>query len=238
MRIISLIDKPVYPIKLVWVMLLVLSIFQCSGCCNRLLVPFISDKACLSMQLFPACAIGDLATVEKLLNIGADINVQEVEGETPLMYAAANGRVEVVKYLIKRGADIHRKSNNNQTALGRATAFGRVEVVRVLLENNANVEESMNQGGRPLMYTDNIAIVKMLINKGANINAQDGAGVTALMAASANGRDDIVKELIYNGADINLKDKQGRTPLMWATERGHKSIIYILQHAETNMKKQ
>ena len=64
-----------------------------------------------------------------------------------------------------------------------------------------------------------LEIVKLLIEKGANINAQDDDDWTALMDASRKGHLEIVKLLIANKiANINAQDNYGRTALMFASQ--------------------
>ena len=59
-------------------------------------------------------------------------------------------------------------------------------------------------------------IVSSLINSGANINAQNNVGETALIRAAWNGHVSVVSTLINNGADIDIKDKSGKTASAWA----------------------
>ncbi|XP_037037865.1 putative ankyrin repeat protein RF_0381 [Bradysia coprophila] len=70
--------------------------------------------------------------------------------------------------------------------------------------------------------------VKDLLEKGANINARDEDGDTALMNASNNGRYETVKFLIENGADVNATDTNGKTPLMFASAFDNSRIIKLL----------
>jgi ankyrin repeat protein len=55
--------------------------------------------------------------------------------------------------------------------------------------------------------------VQALLNRGANVNATDHEGKTALMWAAQNGRQDVVPVLLEKGADVNAKDKKGKTAL-------------------------
>ncbi len=79
-------------------------------------------------------------------------------------------------------------------------------------------------------------IVKMLLNKGANVNTQDGNGYTALIWAAAVGSKDIVEMLINAGVDVNAKDNNGKTALMYAADYGDKEIIELLKSTEKRIK--
>ncbi|XP_037037864.1 putative ankyrin repeat protein RF_0381 isoform X2 [Bradysia coprophila] len=71
-------------------------------------------------------------------------------------------------------------------------------------------------------------LVKFLLKEGANINATDEDGKTALMKASNNGRYETVKFLIDNEADVNAKDTNGKTPLMFAAAFDNSKIVRLL----------
>ena len=73
--------------------------------------------------------------------------------------------------------------------------------------------------------------VKMWLMAGADINAKDKWGNTALMLASRYGHTDIVKMLIEAGANVNVKDKNGNTALELAKDKGHTKIIELLKEA-------
>jgi len=80
--------------------------------------------------------------------------------------------------------------------------------------------------------------VKSLIAKGAEVNAKDNKGGTALMVASLNGHIEIVQALLGKGAEVNAKSNKGGTALMVASLNGHIEIVQALlsKGAEVNAK--
>ena len=66
---------------------------------------------------------------------------------------------------------------------------------------------------------------------GADVNAKDPDGRTALYWASRNGHTDCVKLLIEAKADVNAKDSDGRTALYWASCKGHTDCVKLLKEA-------
>ena len=69
------------------------------------------------------------------------------------------------------------------------------------------------------------------IRRGANVNAKNEYGATALMAAAVNGHTEIVNALIKAGADVNTKDSDGETALMQAAFNGHTETVNVLIEA-------
>lgn len=70
-----------------------------------------------------------------------------------------------------------------------------------------------------------------LSGKGADLNAKDQQGETALMRAAAGNKVKIVKALINGGADVSAKDNRGHTALMRASEQRHTDVIALLKEA-------
>ena len=73
------------------------------------------------------------------------------------------------------------------------------------------------------------AAVQALLAKGAELNAKNNDGVTALIVASGNGHLDVVQALLAKGADVNAKDNNGWTALDAAAAGGHAEIRALLQ---------
>ena len=77
-------------------------------------------------SLMNAAVGGDVNAVKKLLNEGADVNVQGFNGWTALSEAAYGGHTKIVKLLIEKGADVNAKANNGVTALMWAARGGHL----------------------------------------------------------------------------------------------------------------
>jgi len=101
--------------------------------------------------------------------------------------------------------------------------------------------EKINEFSKSLLQAaadGNIAQVKSLLSKGAEINARDERGLTPLHHAASRGHNDIVDLLISKGADTNSKDKWGYTPLYYAIWYENKDIVKLLitKGADVNLK--
>ena len=79
----------------------------------------------------------DGSVLRVLLEHGADINVQDDDGWTPLHRASYDGALEVVRVLLEHGADVEVKGEDGMTALQEAADYGRDKVVELLREHGA-----------------------------------------------------------------------------------------------------
>ena len=74
-----------------------------------------------------------------------------------------------------------------------------------------------------------LAAVKALLDKGADVNAKNRYGATALSYAAERGSVEVVKLLLERGADVNVKDTfYGARPINWALDKGHIEVVRLL----------
>ncbi|MEP7245255.1 MAG: ankyrin repeat domain-containing protein [Gammaproteobacteria bacterium] len=118
-------------------------------------------------------------------------------GTTPLLRAAKSGDLPAMRLLLAHGAKVD-----------IATASG----VTPLMAAAGNGSTRIDTRGRYRSEPDSIEAVELLVAAGANINARDNTGQTALHGAASWGSNDLVKALAAHRADLMAKDNQGRTP--------------------------
>ena len=80
----------------------------------------------------------------------------------------------------------------------------------------------------------NLAEVKRLITAGADLNALDSYGATALHRAAIKNRPKIAKMLLAAGADVDVNSSRGHTALHWATQSGNAEVVKVLLDAGAN----
>ena len=173
-------------------------------------------------EFIELCKSGTAQQVAEAIKAGADVNAKDNDGWTALMFAAVlNKNPEVITALIKAGADINAKANGGETALDFAKnndALKGTDVIRLLggapqsAQRSAMTDEEFIE----LCKSGTAQQVIEAIRNGANVNAKDNNGRTALMiAATLNKNPEIITALIKAGADVNAKDNDGRTALMF-----------------------
>ena len=159
--------------------------------------------------LMSAAYRGKVNIVRKLLEIKIvkdNINAQDKDGNTALIFAAKRGHGDIVDLLFTNGADPNLGNFKHRTPLMIAISRGKMNIVEKLLE---------------------ILAVK------DNINDQDKNGNTALIFAAKEGDEGILDSLLKNGADPNLSSFRERTPLMSAVVRGKINIVRKLLEIQT-----
>jgi hypothetical protein len=100
----------------------------------------------------------------------------------------------------------------------------------LFLVSTVSAGELENNLIRAAMSCDSLKSVRALVEKGANLNARDNDGRTALLWAvwHWNCNADVARFLIEKGADVNAYDKNGKTPLMTAANLGFTEAVRLL----------
>ena len=122
--------------------------------------------------------------------------------------AAWHGENDKLQTAIENGVDINivvkMPGSDGESALHRACKGKRASIVSILLKKGANPNIREKKSGKtPLIKavkTDNVKITKLLISSGADINAQDNNGNTALSLAKEAGNTKIIELLVEAGA--------------------------------------
>ena len=127
------------------------------------------------------------------------------------------------------------------TQLGTAAHGGDIREVEALLNKGVNVNEVGFSGVTPLLeavlYNASLDIVRLLVDKGADVNKGMNIGWKPIHFAVKNGNANVVKLLLDRGADINVLNPYKKTPLKMAEEKGSTVIARMLREAEEKQNK-
>ncbi|WP_372369366.1 ankyrin repeat domain-containing protein [Candidatus Uabimicrobium sp. HlEnr_7] len=172
----------------------------------------------------------DEAELLKLLvENGAELNVYNRTGYTPLMQSLYYEYNDAAKYLIEKSTDVNGGNSKNQTT-PLIYAIENLEFMKLLLEKGANVKAKDKYGNTALLKAcsmKNIDIVKLLLEKGADINQQDSYGNTTLMNAMKRRRVEIAKLLIEKDVDVNVAVRN-LTALFYVARMGDAKMMTLL----------
>lgn len=164
--------------------------------------------------------------VEAEIAKGADVNISDNLGLTPLMHAVGNSKnPEITKLLIKNGADINVVDKNGASALMHAAEWNNYSendgVIDQLIQLGANKELRDETGWSYLMYSAKwwvaatVDDIEKEISKGADIKALNNREYLFIYDSIGLNTKEVISKLISLGVDINAKLCAGTTLLTW-----------------------
>jgi ankyrin repeat protein len=202
--------------------------------------------------------------IKKLIALGADVNVQDYAGMSPLHYACSKNDPELVDLLLSSGANVNIKDSLGFTPLiscfkevtwpsfngpavgacgvyylstNRPQKVTSYKIVKALLNNGAKVNERDKEGRSALNYAilqNNQPVLLLLLSSGAKVSNVTSVREELLTNAIYRGNSEIVKWLLEEGCDPNQNDNDGKTILYMAAEVGTSKMVQYLIEAGGN----
>jgi len=193
---------------------------------------FLAGLACLPLtaaaDVFAAIRGNDLARLKALSP--AELTQRDKSGVTPLLYASAMGSPEGMKILVAAGADVNAADNGGSTPLLWAACDPAR--VSILLANGANVKTKTKGGRTALMAASacesGVESVRLMVAKGADINAVAEDRQTAMLEAAFFGGPRVMRALLEAGAKPDDADGGGFTVLMGAVGWSDVGLVRML----------
>jgi ankyrin repeat protein len=173
--------------------------------------------------------------VELLLRAGANPNVKNRYGVTPLSVACENGNATIVEALLKAGGDPNVALASGETPLMTAARTGNSAAVRLLLAHGILIDaREPTRQQTALMWAaaeDNAAAVELLVAAGADVKARSKGGLTPLLFAARDGRIEAARALLASGADVNERLPDGMSALVVAVMNANYAMAgFLLDH--------
>jgi uncharacterized protein len=204
-----------------------------------------------STALHWAAAKKNAAFGKWLVDKGAQPDLADALGWTPLFLADANGTSDLVPVLLAAGARTEATINGKKVSfraarvaavspaagtdhdeeLIEACEAGSLAAAKAAISAGANVNCTSRDGWTPLLTASKAypKIVELLLAKGANPNIASDQGYTPLMRAAGNGAETIVRQLLAAGSDKRLLDWKGKTAYQLSMEVGQRACAQLVR---------
>ena len=188
-----------------------------------------------------------------LMDKGADVNVKDQYGRMAIDFLPTKTKVDLIQKMLDKGLNAEGKgrglvqfsSGNIQISSSgiRPSGFGPTDIIKLLIAHGANVNTKVNsyvngkagEGVTALMEaagSNQIGTVKLLLEDGADPQAMDPDGATALIyAVGESNTIPLLKLLIHHGLNVNAQPKHGENALQTAADHGYfESVKFLLAH--------
>ena len=186
-------------------------------------------------DFFSAIRNDDVAVIQRLAQRGFDLNTVNQRGEHALFLAMRDDAVKVAAYLLSQpSVQVEVRTVNDESPLMMAALKGRLALAHRLIEREAEVNKP---GWAPLHYaaTDASAqapaMVRLLLEHHAYIDAESPNGTTPLMMAAHYGTPQAVRLLLDEGADPTLKNQLGLSAIDFAQRANRADVAAAIAAA-------
>ncbi|WP_103018554.1 ankyrin repeat domain-containing protein [Alicycliphilus denitrificans] len=186
-------------------------------------------------DFFKAIELDNGAAVADLLRRGFDPNARDPKGQPALIVALrGDSRKAAAALIAAKGLKVEERNAKDESALMLAALRGNLSAARALIRLDADVNKT---GWTPLHYAasgttqDAAAMVALLLEESAYIDAASPNGTTPLMMAVRYGTGDVALLLIGEGADPTLKNDLGLTAIDFARQADRADMVDLVAQA-------
>jgi len=204
---------------------------------------------------------GTISAAQRLLQHGADVDARDADGFRPLHRAVLRGRMDMAVLLLSQGAKPDMEGDKFWTPLRVALVKGHTDIAHSLATRIADAAavsttvtahladrdtrayfntclaekaqaSTVLTGLRAAIQEDQFERVKVMLEKGADVNAHDTGGWTALMIALWSGNIPLMQLLLEKGAKIDDVGWDEQTVLHWAVRGGDEADVqFLIEHS-------
>ncbi|QEA13629.1 ankyrin repeat domain-containing protein [Comamonas flocculans] len=186
-------------------------------------------------DFFQAIELDDERTVASLLRRGFDPNARDARRQPAITVALFKDSRKVAAVLLaSRKLDVEARNAKDESPLMMAAMRGNLQAARTLIARDADVNKT---GWTPLHYAASssaegaLAMVRLLLEHAAYIDAGSPNGTTPLMMAAQYGQIDVARLLLAEGADPTLRNQQGLGALDFARKAEREGLVQDIVRA-------
>ncbi|XP_076812231.1 uncharacterized protein LOC143459131 isoform X1 [Clavelina lepadiformis] len=170
-----------------------------------------------------------------------NMNLCDSEKRSALMKCVQCQSYTCLDVLVDKGADVTLYDTKGNTALHLAASIPSKEFCLSLIDASADIHCKNKDGSTPLHLAATVPesedVIKLLLEDGAQINANDAFGKTPLMLAASHGHLEVVKLLLSKGADTSVHDTKGWAADDYASMSGNHPIAHVIVEHSVKQKK-
>jgi uncharacterized protein len=183
-----------------------------------------------SVDFFRAVNVDNADAVARMLAAGLDPNQLDPRGQPALIVALQGESLKVARVLLDaRGIQVDVRNHAGETPLMMAALKAEVDLATALVAHGAAVQK---EGWSPLHYAatgGSAAIVRLLLSRGAALEARSPNGSTPLMMAARYGNEEAVDALLAAGADRTARNDLGMDASAFAASAGREKLAARLK---------
>lgn len=199
---------------------------------------YLNEPAPTGELPMTAAAInGHHAIVAFLAAHGANPNIRDAQGVTPVVHAVRHGRAAALQALITAGADVGEVGLNNAPLVLLAAAKNHAPLVAILMDASPAARSVPRRLG-VLIYAvrqQSDALMEVLKARGTSLDMRNEHGMTPLWTAIGENNPGAARFLLRHGADRELQDKDGNTALLMSAGLPGADIASLLIESHANL---
>ena len=180
----------------------------------------------------------NIEMIKILLENGAEIDLEDNEGNTPICFCARFGNEKSIKFLKEKGADIYKRNKSKISPIETCIQYGHKKSMEIFLEFGYEIN-NISQGEMSLLgvatINNNIEIINYFVEKGADINLRDGLGYTPIFYSIIAESGYLLKYYLEKGVDINILCKDNNSLLYYSLQNKSDEIFNILIDRDINV---
>ena len=181
-------------------------------------------------DFFTAIRNDEVKVISNLFERGFDPNTVNLQGEPAILNSLKLGSLKSFEFIAQHPkTNLNVRNSHGESALMLVCLKGELELVKMLIQRDADIN---HPGWTSLHYAatgGHTAIIQLLLDQSAYIDAESPNGTTPLMMAARYGNEKAVQLLITEGADWKLKNQLGLTALDFAVQGRRPEAIKLLQ---------